>query len=182
MPAKLYWSMEARGAKPTIYAKQLNELLRVDLQYYITELGEWAANRMKELIDQNRKRVKYPKGNLAKYINTKVKTSPGRVEVGVGNIRVLNRYAKYWQVLNSGYTRYGKRFLPGNGKWVPLGYFPDGAPKAGGKGYSWNLDGFSYRFKAKKYVDGIHYIDITRDEAYYKFQTAVARLLSGRIV
>lgn len=183
------FEMTTRGVTPRTFAKLIEKRYQFEVQGVLIDLAEWSKSKMTTIINSSRKRVPGSKsGNLASNIQVEKVSGgfgSGYVEYGVGNIQTLNSVAPYWQVLNSGKTVTGKRFTPGNGKYVPKGFFIGGnggeAPTQGGEGGAWSkggsIGGSSYSFKAKKFIEGINYIDITAQQANLIFQNELAKIL-----
>jgi hypothetical protein len=145
------------------------------LKNSIKKQAYWAAGKFKEHIISSKKRGSLGSSDLANAINVEV-VGDG---YGVGNITTLNMVAPYWQVLNSGKTRQGRKFVPGNGMIVPKGSFQEGyggsQPVVWGSGGLWTIGGAEgkFAFRAKKFMEGNRYIDLTLQDARFKFNSTI---------
>ena len=169
------------GKKLKVTKKRIHKAYHFEVQSAMMDIAEWAAKSMKNIISSGKKRSN--QSTLEDNINVKVLQgfgAGGVFHVGVGEIALLNNVAKYWAVLNSGYTRKGEKYIPYHGKSVPKGEFSDGdgRPMEGGGTGTWTKGG-PYSFKAKKFITPINYIDITATKARMKFERAVARIAKG---
>jgi len=170
-----------RGARPKAWAKLIKRSSHFETQAVMMDLAEWALNSMRSIIANKKKRASTTKLEDALTIESVGGFGAAYFEIGVGNIELLNTEAEYWQVLNSGFTRSGQRFLPYMGKSVPYGEFSDGGgrPVVGASGGTWLKGSGNYTFKAKKFIEPTNYIDITMEGLRTNFWTALTRIEQG---
>lgn len=168
-----------RGTSPKVFAKKISRVSHFEVQGMMMDLAEWSLQSMKNIIASKKKRSNQT--TLEDNLTMNIVSIPSYIEIGVGDIKLLNANAEYWQVLNSGMTRSGKRFLPYNGKYVPKGEFSDGdgKPKAGAEGGTWLKGQGNYTFKAKKFIEPTNYIDITVNGLKTKFWGGLVRIQRG---
>lgn len=120
---------------------------------------EKTAERMKERVENTRKRRKGDK-SITDYLNVeRIGPQTAEVRLGIGNIQTLNSEIPYWYFIN-----YGKMFktgssLPNYGNKVASGSFDGDKPRKGASGQRWQVGQGKYTFKAKKPIEPKHYIE-----------------------
>jgi len=119
------------------------------------DIGEKLLDYMRNYINSNTKR-QGATGNLANHIDITKEAGAGLGKVfwGIGDIDVLNSFAKYWYVLNYGvYIGSQEPFIPGKPKGASIrqvpGYFGSGnAPDSSLKG----IGGESFTYSKNNFV------------------------------
>lgn len=152
------------------------------IQEAFLNTANWSEQRMKEIILSKRKRpiMTY---KLENAIRVTVLSS-GAVMGGAGNVThidigvgKISELPKHWAVLNSGFLwNTARPYIPFYGKKVPLGGFSPGEERPSSEHSregQWQVGMAKHTFQAKKAIEGTHYIDITRNEAFHKLTMEV---------
>jgi hypothetical protein len=95
-----------------------NNLVYAKAQEQVRVLGHHCADKMKEVIETERKNPARPDHKLENSILVEYTT--GGVEVGIGRISTLNAQAPYWEMIDAGATYITKKTHV-----VPTTYFAD---------------------------------------------------------
>jgi len=109
-------------------AKKFDQLLRYiqnnlvygEAQESVRILGHRTADKMKEVIESERKNPARPDHALENAITAETLSTTGGVEVGIGNIAKLNEEAKHWELIND-----GGQYVTKKTHVVPTTYFAD---------------------------------------------------------
>jgi hypothetical protein len=109
-------------------AKKFDQLLRyiqdnlvyAEAQEYVRILGHHTADKMREVINAERKNPARPDHALENAITAETLSTTGGVEVGIGNIAKLIAEAPYFELINDGGTYITKKTHV-----VPTAYFGD---------------------------------------------------------
>src|SRR3990167_6787605 len=144
----------------------------------MTEFGIDAAEKMRSFIKPTRSGST---GNLASNITAEVNVTEDGIGVGIGNIERLNKFAKYWYVIDKGVT--GKTGT----KWIPpsrKGSF-DGDPRrpeAGKSGFRWhNRSNGKYFINPQRAIyEGkppMNYVEKTNNWINRNFKKRISKLL-----
>lgn len=143
----------------------------------IKNLGQEVMNQMKANVSSGIHRDGST-GKLANAIDITVEEDTQSISVGIGSLNKLNSQAPYWFVVNYGVSfpkgsSYADaisridslpKFIPGGGKYAPLGSFngnaPDGRFAGTGVGRAnWGYGTGNFTFVAKNPVHPINYIE-----------------------
>jgi hypothetical protein len=127
-----------------------NNLVYAEAQEQVRVLGHHCADKMKEVIETERKNPARPDHKLENSIIAETLSTTGGVEVGIGRISTLNAQAPYWEMINDGATYVTKKTHV-----VPTTYFAD--PGTGfvtfKEGSSHVITGIDYVGKAIRNLD-----------------------------
>jgi hypothetical protein len=127
-----------------------NNLVYAEAQEQVRILGRHCADKMKEVINTERKNPVRPDHKLENAITAETLNTTGGVEIGIGRISTLNSEAPYWEMINDGATYITKKT-----HIVPTTYFAD--PGSGfvtfKEGSSHIIDGIDYIGKAIRNLD-----------------------------
>lgn len=132
-----------------------NNLLYAQAQEGIRTLGHHTADKMRQVIDSERKRPDKGTHKLENSITAETISTTGGVEMGIGRISKMKEEAPYWEVLDKG------GYIPNNGNLVPLGAFIPGEPKPNSANFrqgNWNVGEGKYTFRAQRPIEGIDYV------------------------
>ena len=160
------------------FQKNLEQNIQ-NIKSEIKDLGQEVLTQMKLNISSGIHRDGST-GRLSNAIDMTIDESDQTISVGIGSLEKLNRQVPYWFVVNYGVS-FPKgssyedairnidslpRFVPGGGKYAPLGSFNGSAPDGrfagtgvGRAGWGYGTGGFT--FIAKNPVHPINYIEKT---------------------
>lgn len=159
------------GVNPYKFTMNIKTIFYPEMQAIIFETAEYSLNRMRQIILANKKRP-IMTGNLENALTMEVLNTTHGLDIGVGNVEVLNIEAPYWQVLNSGFLRDSSiPYIPNYGRKVPIGEFYPGEPQPNRANFReghWQVGQGKYTFQAKKAIQGIDYITTTNQEVVNK--------------
>ena len=97
-----------------------NNLVYAESQEQIRILGHHCADKMREVINTERKNPARPDHKLENAIIAETLSTTAGVEVGIGRISTLNAEAPYWEMIDVGATYVTKKT-----HIVPTTYFAD---------------------------------------------------------
>lgn len=127
-----------------------NNLIYGEAQEQIRILGHHTADRMKEVINTERKNPARPDHKLENAITAETLNTVGGIEVGIGRISKLNTEAPHWEMIDAGGTYVTKKT-----HIVPTTYFSN--PGTGfvtfKEGSSHTIEGINYVTKAIAFLD-----------------------------
>ena len=132
-----------------------NNFLYAQAQEGIRVLGHHTADKMRQVIDSERKRPDKGTHKLENSITAETLTTTGGVEIGIGRISKMTEEAPYWEVLDRG------GYVPNYGNLVPLGAFIPGEPIPNPKNFrqgNWEVGEGKYTFRATRPIEGIDYV------------------------
>jgi hypothetical protein len=149
-----------RGMLPQQFSTKINNKVLAIVQG-IEALGYEAETRMKDYIDENRKRPKKQTGQPT--LRQAIQTDILENGVGIGHVPTLDVDTPYWYILNYG------GHLPANRtktQFVP-GFFGRGSPPiegAGGELFTYApYNNIGFRIKPDSIITGIGYITKTKN-------------------
>jgi len=127
-----------------------NNLLYAEAQENVRILGHHCADKMKEVIETERKNPARPDHKLENSITAKTLSTTAGVEVGIGEIAKMNQEAPYWEMINDGATYVTKKTHV-----VPMTYFadPESPFLTFKEGSSHTIEGIDYVGKAIRNLD-----------------------------
>lgn len=127
-----------------------NNTLYFEAQESVRVLGHHTADKMREVINTERKNPARPDHALENAITAETLSTTGGVEVGIGNIAKMTAEAPYWEMINDGAVYITKKTHV-----VPTTYFAD--PGSGfvtfKEGSSHIIQGIDYVGKAIRNLD-----------------------------
>lgn len=147
------------GKDPTQWIREVSGRIQFEMQDKLVELGEEAAETMKEVINSSRKNPDRGTHLLENNIKSEILSStPARVEIGIGRIADL---PLYWDLINSGGTYITKKT-----HIVPTDYFTDR-----GSGFITFKEGSSHT------IQPVRYVEISEEQLRAHIEREVIRLM-----
>lgn len=127
-----------------------NNLIYGEAQESVRILGHRTADKMKEVIESERKNPARPDHKLENSITAETLSTVGGVEVGIGNISKMTIEAPHWEMIND-----GGQYVTKKTHVVPTTYFAD--PGSGfvtfKEGSSHTIVGIDYVGKSIRNLD-----------------------------
>jgi len=132
-----------------------NNLLYGEVQENVRILGHHVADKMKEVINTERKNPKRPDDKLVNAITAETLSTTGGVEIGIGRISTLIAQAPHFELINDGGT-----YVTKETHVVPTTYFADINQFGGWKTYKERTTQGFVTFKAgsSHVITGIDYV------------------------
>jgi hypothetical protein len=167
-------TVTTKGKNPIRWFQDINDRIHFEFQQRLVELGEEAAEKMKEIIRTNATR-KPTTGRLENSIDSEIISDVAGVTIGIGKISKL---PIYWEVVN-------------DGGYIPppnIGAFDSGAPDKSllGKGTEqWHrtggveqIYGFEqlYFLNPKTPIKAMNYIQLTEQDLVDHIQKEINNL------
>ncbi len=127
-----------------------NNLVYGEAEEGVRVLGHHCADKMREIINTERKNPERPDHKLENAITAETIKTTGGVEVGIGRISTLNAEAPYWEMIDVGAT-----YITSKTHVVPTTYFTDpSSPFITFKeGSTHTMEGIDYVGKAIRNLD-----------------------------
>ena len=97
-----------------------NNLVYAEAQESVRVLGHHTADKMKEVIETERKNPARPDHKLENSITAETLDTTAGVEVGIGNIAKMTAEAPHWELIND-----GGQYVTKKTHVVPTTYFAD---------------------------------------------------------
>jgi hypothetical protein len=97
-----------------------NNLVYAEAQESVRILGHHTADKMREVIESERKNPARPDHKLENSITAETLSTTGGVEVGIGNIAKMTVEAPHWELIND-----GGQYVTKKTHVVPTTYFAD---------------------------------------------------------
>jgi len=119
-----------------------DNLYYAEAQENIRILGHRTADKMREVIETERKNPARPDHKLENSITAETLSTTGGVEVGIGEIAKMNQEAPYWEMIDAGASYSTK-----NTHIVPTTYFADP-----GKGF------ITFKAGSTHIIEGIEFV------------------------
>ena len=130
-----------------------------NIESQINALGSATADKMKEIINTNKKRPQSGEPTVLED-NIDVENFPDNAGWGVGNIEQLNKNAKHWRVVNLGSNHMVGEHLP-PGIFEPGNPIPSSSDSRSGRWKKNNSDNRSYSPIIKNPIPPMNYIQKT---------------------
>jgi hypothetical protein len=97
-----------------------NNLVYAEAQESVRVLGHHCADKMKEVIETERKNPARPDHKLENSITAETLSTTAGIEVGIGNIAKMTAEAPHWELIND-----GGQYVTKKTHVVPTTYFAD---------------------------------------------------------
>jgi hypothetical protein len=176
MAQAFYVTVKSRGkTNPMDWFRIVNDKIHMDFQAKLVELGEMAANRMKEILLSSN----YNLNKLADSMDSEFENITAGVEVRIGNISKFplgKNNQVYWEAFNDG-------FQPGaSGEYLPLGSFDGEVPDKNKSGGKWTVGNGSSTFldnnQNKKPIEPLRFVDIASNELIGHIASAMKDIMA----
>jgi hypothetical protein len=150
-----------KGIDAEVYLKQITDNFYPEIQGEIENIAKKVVEKMREIIDKSKVRPDLGTKFLEKSITYKLlKTHPGGVIVGIGDVSKMSQEAPYWSLIDAGGIIKPHKVPVGN--FSPGVPFPDAGSFRDGNWYAnpGGEKGHGYSFVPLKPIEGNHYITL----------------------